>query len=283
MFHKSIVLLFIVTLIVTFAAYTAHAQDKPLAIPTEGLVAYWTMDEIKKSPNNTDIVEDIVGDNDGALQSAKLKVVKGKYGNALEWGDVRGDAKPFILLDSKKLPFTGNSAFSVSAWIFKDKKGDQVVYCIVYIGVFDQGNNGYFLWTFNGRRTNNQIRTGFFPSELFGKEIVMNQWNHVAGVYDPVAKKNFLYLNGVEVGVKDINFEPDIQPGPLPGKRGQGATIGADTRHQQFWDGLIDEVGVYNRVLTPAEVQRIANAPQIFAVEPGGKLSLVWGAIKAAR
>ena len=124
---------------------------------------------------------------------------------------------------------------------------------------------------------------GQFPQgELKGPEIELKKWHHIAAVYNG-AKKKLLYLDGVEVATRELGFEPDIQPGPIAGKAGAGAVIGANTRHDVLWDSLMDEVGIYKRALTPADVKRIANAPQIFAVESGGKLSLVWGAIKAAR
>ena len=277
MFHKKLAMLFIMTSLFTFATYIAQAQDGPLAIVTDGLVSYWTFDEIKKSPKNTDIVEDIVGDNDGILQH-KQKVVKGKYGNALEFDGV----KDFIILDAHKLP-QGNSAMSISAWIFKEKKGNPGHHSFVHIGV-NCCKHDFWMMTFVGqRRLNNQLRMGQSGGgDTLGREIELGKWHHVAAVYDG-AKKNLLYLDGVEVATKELDFEPDIQPGPIPGKAGDGATLGGHTRKAASWEGLLDEIGIYNRGLTPADVQRIANAPQIFAVESGGKLSLVWGVIKAAR
>ena len=272
MSHKKLAMLFIMTSVLTFAAYTAHAQDEPLAIPTEGLVGYWTFDEIKDLK-----VEDIVGDNDGILQD-KQNVVKGKFGNALEFDGMRD----VILLDAHKLPM-GNSAISVSAWIFKAQKGIPGFHAIIHIGVNDCCAISFTVVTFSGqRRLNNQLIIGGNGGEVKGPEIELGKWNHVAAVYNG-AKKNLLYLNGVEVATGELEKEPDIQPGPIPGKQGEGATIGSSTRRTSLWDGLIGELGIYNRALTPEDVLRIFNAPQIFAVEPGGKLSLVWGAIKAAR
>ena len=93
------------------------------------------------------------------------------------------------------------------------------------------------------------------------------------------ANRNILYVDGVEVAAKDTP-EADVQLVP-----GQGLWIGASVRQGGggFWLGLLDEMGIYNRALTPEEVKHNATVQQIFAVEPGGKLSLVWGAIKAAR
>ena len=151
MFDKNIALLFIMTSLVIFAAYTAQAQNQPLAIVTDGLVSYWTLDEVKKGPRNSDVVEDIVGDNDGILQD-KQTVVKGKYGNALEF-DGQQD---FIIVGANNLPL-GNAPVTISAWFFKDKKGPAVTdFFIFAYGVWGTGSPAHGLFTKNGqRRLNN--------------------------------------------------------------------------------------------------------------------------------
>ena len=273
MFHKKLALLFIMTSLLTFASYPAEAQDQPLAIPTRGLVGYWTFDQIKNLK-----VEDVVGNNDAKLQKPTQNVVKGKFGNAMEF-DGKDD---FLALDPKKLPL-GNSAISVSVWIFRAERGDGED-DIIWIGVNDCCNISFFVRAFTGvRRLNNQLRMGQFPNgELHGPEMELNKWHHIVAVYDGV-KQNLLYLDGVEVATKELDFEPDIQPGPIAGKKGSGAVIGSDTTQSTMWSGLIDELGIYNVALTLAEVQRIFNANDLFAVEPLGKLSLTWAKIKASR
>ena len=271
MFHKNITLLFIVTLLVIFAAYTAHAQNQPLAIVTDGLVSYWTLDEIKKGPRNSDIVEDIVGDNDGILEH-KQTVVKGKYGNALEFDGQRH----FIIVGTKDFPL-GNAPVTISVWIFRDKKGPAPLNFFIFAyGVWGTGSPAHGIFTKTGRRLNNGV---WFAQgnngEIKGPEIKLKQWQHVTAIYDG-ANRNTLYFDGVEVGAADA---PDakVQLG------GKGGVIGASTGHDQLWLGLIDEVGIYNRALTPEEVKKNATVPQIFAVEPGGKLSLTWAKIKMSR
>ena len=260
MLNRYLALLFMTAILVAFASYPAQAQDQPLAIPTKGLVSYWTFDEVKDLK-----VEDIVGDNDGILQD-KQKVVKGKYGNALAFDGVRD----FIILDAEKLP-QGNSAISISVWIFKEKKGHPDFQFLAQVGPNDCCNISFAVLTFSGkRRVNNRIQ----GAGLMGPEMEMGKWQHVGAVYNG-AKKYSLYVDGVEVGTKEVDFEPDIQPGPIPGKQGVGATIGASTRHNALWDGLMDEVAIYNVGLTAADVQRLFNTQEIFAVDAAGKLSLV--------
>jgi hypothetical protein len=71
-------------------------------------------------------------------------------------------------------------------------------------------------------------------------------WTHVVGVYDGAAVR--LYVNGVEVASQPSIFE-------LPGSwawRWIGSTAGGWLE----WDGLLDEVAVYDGALTPDDVAR---------------------------
>ena len=47
---------------------------------------------------------------------------------------------------------------------------------------------------------------------------------------------------------------------------------------RQFFNGVIDEIRIYNRALTPEEIAKMWSAP--FAVASRGKLTTTWGRIK---
>jgi len=66
---------------------------------------------------------------------------------------------------------------------------------------------------------------------------------------------------------------PDI-PVEIGVGRAQGGTEGND----MFFDGLIDEVVIYNRGLTIDEIAELMDG--VVAVEPAGKIAKVWGKIK---
>ena len=272
MFHKKLAMLFIMTSVLTFATSIADAQDAPFAIVTEGLASYWPLDEIKAFK-----VKDIIGENEG-LVNGNPKIVEGKYGNALQFNG----GTDFIKMPTKNFN-SGNQPMTISVWLFLKKKGvaGPRWHSLVHFG---QGEAGKCFWayTYTGRRRGvysirmtQCVDTG--PFDAKGPDLTVNEWHHVAAVYDG-AKKNLLYLNGIEVGTRDTPAEPDVQMdfqfGVIGGEHEAGNNI---------WDGVIDEVGFYNRALTPEEVLKNATAPQLFAVEPLGKLSLTWAKIKAAR
>ena len=58
---------------------------------------------------------------------------------------------------------------------------------------------------------------------------------------------------------------------------GASVRIGKNTR--RYFEGLIDEVGIYNKVLTENEIKTNFNS-QGLAVSPQGKLAVAWGEIK---
>ena len=274
MFYKNLALLLIVPLLVTIASYTAEAQkNQPLAIPTDGLASYWTFNEIKDKK-----VKDIIGENDGFV-TGKPTVVKAKFGNGLKFDG----GKDLILVTTKGLN-DGAQAMSVSAWFFKDKRGDAGGHTIFSFGRWDCCCICFNATTVNGRRRiNNKLTMSQWgcASGIDGPEIELKKWHHVAAVYDG-AKKNTLYYDGVEIGTKELPNEPNIEMNFNAQSGGLGVN-GWRPPAGELWDGILDDIGFYNRALTAAEVARIANLAQVFSVEPGDKLGLTWGQIKASR
>jgi hypothetical protein len=95
--------------------------------------------------------------------------------------------------------------------------------------------------------------TGYFTSYEIPKEDIGN-WVHLAGVYDSQAKTWRLYRNGVmlsstpsNVGALTVNSNWAI------GSRGTGT--------ERFFSGDIDEVRIWNKAKTQAEIQADLNRP----------------------
>src|SRR5262249_383164 len=87
--------------------------------------------------------------------------------------------------------------------------------------------------------------------------IVLNTWQHVAATWDGTknAGSIHIYVNGVPsdgAAVDGVGLAQSDAATPLP--------IGNHPvdRARNF-DGAIDGVRVYNRVLTPAEIQSLVN------------------------
>jgi hypothetical protein len=118
-----------------------------------------------------------------------------------------------------------------------------------YAPLFDSETDNYVLY---GDRGNSELR--FKVSTSGGAErpgipsadIPVNEWIHVAGVYD--GTQAMIYLNGE---LKDSHaLTGTVKPG-------QRATMGKTG--SVYLEGIIDQVEVYSRALTPAEIGAITD------------------------
>src|SRR5215510_4652587 len=84
----------------------------------------------------------------------------------------------------------------------------------------------------------------------------LNAYSHLAGTFDGSSLK--LYVNGVLVGTRTFTGPMPIGTGPR--------RIGGHSLGQQFFKGTIDEVRIFNRALSQAEIQADINATTPLAV-----------------
>ena len=80
-----------------------------------------------------------------------------------------------------------------------------------------------------------------------GGAVPLGQWVHVA--YTWSGAENRLYLNGQAVAVNNS----------APPGGGQGLALALETNGPSPWQGLLDEVRVYTRALSAAEIGQLAN------------------------
>jgi hypothetical protein len=83
----------------------------------------------------------------------------------------------------------------------------------------------------------------------------LNVWYHVAGVYNATARTLDIYVNGVQ--------DNGVLIGTIPASQinsSVGVNIGRRTGGFYF-NGVIDEVRIYNRALSAQEIQADMNTP----------------------
>jgi hypothetical protein len=87
-------------------------------------------------------------------------------------------------------------------------------------------------------------QAGGYNDDLLGGTITLNTWFHICNVYNGTTA--FLYLNGslVASAAKSWNIGSTIYDGK----------IGAQIEPQQYWNGNISDVRLYNRALSASEV-----------------------------
>ena len=100
----------------------------------------------------------------------------------------------------------------------------------------------------------------------------VNKWYHVAVTWGSGGQR--IYVDGIEDARSDY-------PGSYYERGFWQWTVGRDQQSNpgRYFNGTIDEVAVFNRALSQAEVQ-IAMQGDILAVNASGKLSTTWGRLK---
>ena len=85
-----------------------------------------------------------------------------------------------------------------------------------------------------------------------------------------------VFEDGKEIGKAAADKKIDVTDNPV--------WIGNDG-YQQHFNGLIDEVAIFNMALTVDEIKRIIKQglSEVLAASPQGKIALTWGRIKNDR
>ena len=101
-----------------------------------------------------------------------------------------------------------------------------------------------------------RLKTGTITTTLIATSGILseNQWIHVAAVYDGSTMR--LYKDGAEVGTR--NKTGTIATDPTVSVWIGGNPSAATHRP---WDGLIDDIRIYDRALTPQQIQTLATRP----------------------
>lgn len=128
--------------------------------------------------------------------------------------------------------------------------------------IFDFNNGetfGVHLWIFNGNGglMANLMDTTGTPHMVETQAGVLKagEWQHIALTYDKKTSVGSIYVNGLLVGEKTLGpFRPQTTYDLYVGYRPAG--LGKDRR----FNGAIDEISLYNRPLSAAEIKTIFNA-----------------------
>jgi hypothetical protein len=202
-----------------------------------GRVAHWKLDEGR---GNVGSDSSGIGNHGGTVNILGPDWKPGRIGTALEFTPVR---RTFMVVPSHET-IGPTEAISLSVWVNAASWADAPR--IVQKG---EDDTQYSL-----RAENNKLRFVLRLAEITALEIPLpptGQWVHLAATYD--RKEMRLYQNGTLV--KALAATGSIaQPftSLYLGTRSQSA---ADT---DFFAGLIDEVIIYERPLSPAEVKLLS-------------------------
>ena len=229
--------------------------DTPVAQPA-GLVSWW--------PGN-DNPNDIVGGNNGTLENGAGYAL-GEVGDAFS---LNGNNQ-FVLIGQ---PVPANlqiqNAITLSAWIYPTayptNYGSGAFGFIVGSQQDGSPSGGATLFFSNDGRTNAppghvdfQIGDGSNWHDTYTEsQLPLNQWTLVTATRTANTASANIYFNGVSQPVAS----PDTPwNGAIAYPSGDWFSIGQEVNENRPFNGLINQVQVYNVALSPAQIQSIYNA-----------------------
>jgi hypothetical protein len=207
---------------------------------TNGLVGYWSFN----APDihwPTSVAYDRSGmGNNGSIvnMSNSSSPVAGASGQALNFDSINDH---ILVPNSTSLNIT--SSITISAWIKPNSFGQNNFGRIVH----KDGVNGYIFSLNNNSITNGLLFYSGGVNASTSNVITLNRWQHVASVFN--GSTVTLYVNGIAVSTQ-------AQPALTASTASLGIGIRPADSLRGF-DGIIDEVRIYNRALSDSEMKQL--------------------------
>ncbi len=218
-------------------SYVATFAAASTPLPS-GLVAAYSMN----AGSGTSVADTSGNAHTGTLSGAGATwTTSGKYGGGLNFN---GSSGAVTVPDSPAFAL-GN--FTLSAWI---KPTALTGWQTILIKEQTSGC-GYWLQT-----ADRLLSTGFNGGtgclEHADGNLVVGVWTHVASVFNDTANTVSGYVNGVLVFTEPETRAPQSNTQPI---------VMGQTANGERWRGTLDEVHIYNRALSVAEIVQDMNTP----------------------
>lgn len=229
----------------------SHVASFELRVGNIPIAAYSFDDE------TDDVVEDVFGEHEGTVEGATW-TEEGRYGPGLV---LDGTSQVTVPDTGGDLDLTGE--FTLEAWVrphfesgavplfAKEDSASPYFGYLLYGQLFDSGPFAY-------------LSGSGFKSELSGSKgsTPSNAWTHITLTSGKFQAK--LYVNG-KLDSTGSAVSVRSTDGPL--------RIGGFEHYEEYLDGRLDEVRIYDTVLTEAEIERDMAAPLESSPPPDGPIA----------
>jgi subtilisin-like proprotein convertase family protein len=235
----------------TFATIPGARYELQFWARGPGINHWWPGDR------NTD---DIVGGNNGTLTNG-VTYAEGEVGQAFLLNKTNGQ---YVSVPNN--PSFDVTSLTAEQWVnfqtYPNPTNDvvppplSVLVAKPYAPTISDNLNSYAVWVMNGQLEGEVTFVGGVePVVSYNWPIAAGTWHHVAFTYDNANSRETLYVDGALAASSLASGTMIYDNHPFQ--------IGADIENGAesfFLSGLIDEVSLYNRALSPAEVQAIYDA-----------------------
>lgn len=216
------------------------------------LVAYWPFDEGEGT-----VIHDRSGHNRNGRMTGGTWTAAGRFAGALRLN--RGDH-----VTVENFP-DATAGWTVSVWM----RFAPTDFAIDWGTALSTENLMEGGWELHAQLDQplSQIDFGFFrnvPSSRYGYinleccSLEPDRWFHVVAVVDPIARRALLYEGGRER--RRLDTPGGILPGDTTLYMGRWNEGLPDDK--RYFNGVLDEIAIYDRALTPAEIAALEQGPQ---------------------
>ena len=250
---------------------TTEIQDVSAQVLDPDLVLYFDYEDF----DGGTVLEKSGRGYDGAINGDVTQSNDGKIGKAAHFA-----SGSFLDLDgpnikAEDIPTEG---MSILAWLNVESVSDMAIFNAragdgTWLVHPEARGDGNYRWLNRGP---NPARTIF---DIRAGKNTAKEWVHYAGTYSREEGSAVLYINGKNVGQEEARLDT-----PIAGDWDSGARVGYNIDNNRPFTGLMDDLNIWKRGLSEAEVNDIMNnglGAVLTAVEAGGKLTTTWGKLKS--
>lgn len=206
-------------------------------------VGYWAMEEVSGSRY------DQSGSNNTLTDSGTTLTGMGYYGNGIDFE--RDSSQSLSIADGSQTNLQLSSAFTISAWIKLESYGSSST---ARANIVRKGNsatsNLSYSFEVGGSTSGNSFLggqistngTSFTTTHTATTPLLLDTWYHTTWLYD--GSTSSLFLNGNLVGTTTMSGTPSNDTQPF--------YVGIN--YDDYFDGIIDDVRVYNYARTPSQI-----------------------------
>jgi hypothetical protein len=240
---KNLLLTALATLGLTAATM---AQNVPNYLPTNGLVGWW--------PFNGNANDESGNGNIGTVNGALLSTDRFNQNNkSYSFG---GNQQGIIINQNIFNVGSGNISFSISLWLLSDLNINSTGEVIN--NRVDAGGTNYN-YRFNLNNNSNQpsyrmlsfINPNIAQSNSAPNILVNQVWNHIVLIGDISQNQMRIYRDGLLIATSSNILSPNLS---------NPTKIGYMSNLDPSFKGKIDDIGIWNRVLTQQEITDLYNA-----------------------
>jgi len=222
----------------------------------DGLMLYLPFNENLKDLSDNNFAVEVQG---------KESYADGKFDQAFEFDG----ATNLAIQDEKEGAFDGISGLTIGVWVNQETHHDNgIVVKLTTAGSFWPCSYNLETWSDQLAYFDVGADAGSYATASY----TLGEWYYLVGVFDGAKGEDRIYIDGnlEKTNKRDEKTVPD---GTEP------VYIGCVSPGSYYFIGALDELVIYNRALTDAEIKENMQG-NILAVDKVGKLSTTWANIK---